>query len=269
MFKRPFTFISNAKPCPKIPVFQPSRNFTYQAPRLAKSLTQKGSKIQTNTKPSSQQHSRKNVTDIRFIGRRSASLAELDRKVAQNGEVLLFKASPQRSYIIGAYGIGAFAFGYAVINSSLDYQDTRSNLAYWQKSLNIVFIARTSRLVRDITALDVKGQTLLRVRVRSMIPFRKPYTITVAPNQVLFNERLVAGSGSVPRARDINISLFKNPLKMINFSLFKTFISIRRVFTQEDFIMMEMQGQKGAYRVGIDGYVSDDLLSITSPTGRR
>jgi hypothetical protein len=204
-------------------------------------------------------------------------MAELDRKVAQKHEVLLFKSTSQRSYITGAYGIAAFAFGYAVINASLDYQDTRANLAYWQKSLNIgvcvvmsamgaLFISRTWRLVREITAVDIKGQTLLRVRVRSMIPFRKPYTITVAPNQMLFNQRLVAGS-PLPQARDVNISFFKNPLKAINFSLFKFFIAIRRVFTQEDFITMEMQGQRGAYRVGTDGYLSDDLLAIA--TGQR
>ncbi|KUL88270.1 hypothetical protein ZTR_05011 [Talaromyces verruculosus] len=285
MFKRPLTFISSAKPCLQTPVFIPSRHFTYQAPRLAKSSARQASKAQPNNtkpankKPASQQPSHKNVTDIRFIGRKSASLAEIDRKVAQKGEVVLFKSSSQRSYITGAYGIAAFAFGYAVINSSLDYQDTRANLAYWQKSLNIgvcivmsvmgtVFISRTSRLVRDITAVDIKGKTFLRVRVRSMTPFRRPYTVTVAPNQMLFHERLVAGS-PMPQAQDLKISFFRNPLKAINFSLFKTFISIRRIFTQEDFIMMEMQGQKGAYRVGIDGYVSDDLLALASPTGKR
>lgn len=284
MFKRPLIFISSAKPCFKTPIFQSSRTFTFQAPRLAKSSARQASKALPSTKPAnkklaSQQPSRKNVTDIRFIGRKSASLAELDRKVAQKREVTLFKSASQRSYVTGAYGIAAFAFGYAVINSSLDYQDTRANLAYWQRSLNIgvcivmsvmgaVFISRTSRLVRDVTAVDVKGQTILRVRVRSMVPFRKPYTVTVAPNQMIFNQRLVAGS-PLPQARDIDISFFKNPLKWINFSLFKTFISIRRIFTQEDFIMMEMQGQTGAYRVGIDGYVSDDLLAIASPTGQQ
>lgn len=284
MFKRPLVFMSSAKPCLKTPVFQSSRHFTFQAPRLAKSSARQASKAQPNTKPAnkkpaSQQPSRKNVTDIRFIGRKSASLAEIDRKVAQKGEVVLFKSSSQRSYITGAYGIAAFAFGYAVINSSLDYQDTRANLAYWQKSLNIgvcivmsvmgtVFISRTSRLVRDITAVDIKGKTFLRVRVRSMTPFRRPYTVTVTPNQMLFHQRLVAGS-PMPQAQDLKISFFRNPLKAINFSLFKTFISIRRIFTQEDFIMMEMQGQKGAYRVGIDGYVSHDLLALASPTGQH
>lgn len=282
MFSKSFMFlskntISSARTCPSSPFFKSSRTFTFQAARLAKTSAKRASKA--TTKPvniqSTRSPVRKNATDIRFIGRRTGSLAELDRKVTQQGEVVLFKASSQRAYIFGAYGIAAFAFGYAVVNSSIGLADKRAQLAYWQKSLNVgvcvvmsvmgtVFISRTSRLIRDIIAFDSKGQTLLKVNVRSVVPFRKPYTITLAPNQILFSRKLTVGSH--PQLQGIYISFFKNPLKAINFTFFRIFIAIRRIFTQEDFIMMEMQGHKGAFRVGLDGYVSHDLLAIGHTT---
>lgn len=284
MFRQPSFVILSARPSFQLRSAT-TRNFVSQASRLAESSTRSSSIKPTSPKSSStKQLPRKNgATDIRFLNRRTPGLAELDRKVAHSKthEVLLYKASSQRSYIASVYGIAAFAFGYAVINSSLDYQDKqRAKLANWQKSLNIgicvvmsvmgtVYLSRGSRLVRDICAVDIQGQTLLKVRVRSSVPFRKPYTLTIAPNQILFHERLVGGSARSPLAQDVTISFWKNPLKAFNFGLFKLFISMRRVFTQEDFIMMEMQGQKGAFRVGIDGFVSNDLLAITSPRNSR
>ncbi|OKL57851.1 hypothetical protein UA08_06735 [Talaromyces atroroseus] len=284
MFMRSFTFTSGVRACPSTSFLLSSRTFTFQAARFAQSSARQAvskSKVKPTVKQAARKPAQSNTpTDLRFIGRRSESLAELDRKVTRQRKVVLFQASSQRAYILGAYGIGAFSFGYAIINSSIGVQSSGVQLATWQQSLYVgiciimsvmgtVFISRTSRLIKNITAVNSNGQTLINVTVRSTIPFRKPYTITVAPQQIIFSRKITMGSHQIgaPGAQELKISFFRNPLQAMSFAFFKIFIAIRRIFTQEDFIMMEMQGQKGAFRVGIDGYVSQDLLAIGSVTG--
>lgn len=276
---RSFTLTQGVRACPRTPFSFSSRTFTFQSSRLAESSARQVSKpkAKPNVKQPPTTTTQGHVaTEFKFMGRRGGNLTELRKKIIQGGKVILYEAGSQRAYIIGAYGIGAFAFGYAFINSSIGLQNTRIELAAWQKSLYIgicivmsvmgtVFISRTSRLVKSIVAVNSqKGETILNVSVRSIVPFRKPYTITAAPHQILFSRQLIAGSKRFgkPRDRRVKISFFKNPGKAINFAFFRLFISIRRIFTQEDFVMMEIQGQKGAFRVGIDGYVSQDLLDI-------
>lgn len=280
-----FTFASGARACPSTPFLLSSRTFTFQAARFAQTSARQAvsrPKVNSTVKQAARKPTRSNTsTDIRFIGRRSESLAELDRKVIRQRKVVLFQASSQRAYILGAYGIAGFSFSYAVINSSIGLQSSTVQLAVWQQSLYVglciimsvmgtVFIARTSRLIKNITAVNSSGRTLVNVTVRSTVPFRKPYTITVAPEQIIFARRLSTMNSQqpgVPRAKELKISFFKNPLQAMSFTFFRVFIAIRRIFTQEDFIMMEIQGQKGAFRVGIDGHVSRDLLAIGSVTG--
>ncbi|PYH90879.1 hypothetical protein BO71DRAFT_401828 [Aspergillus ellipticus CBS 707.79] len=217
---------------------------------------------------------------LKFAGRRPDGFGRLERKVAREGELVLFKAPSYRSYVVGAYSIAAFCFAYSVYHSNAVFRDPVVKIPMWQQGLfggvcvamsamGTVMIVKTARMVRLVKAVSNNGHTSLRFTVRSIIPFRKPYGFDVLPRQIAFTRRLVVSPDAVNlmRQRDemvgpTKVSFFKAPLKRINMALWAVFRSIRQIFTQEDFVLLEAEGQNGVFRLDTGGFVSEDFLII-------
>jgi len=268
--------------CPANSLYSQARTFTSFSARLAKPRPR-----QTLSKPArpppKPSNTPKAPSDYRFLGKTSDGLVGLEKKTIRLGQLLLFDAPSQRSYVLGAYSVSAFCFAYAVINSSFNLKpDTSTWLkgAYFSvcivmSAMGTIFISRTGRLIRKITAVSSADGVKLLVDVRSSIPFRKPYTITTTPRQMLFSRNLpvnmhrVTPDGKLRRPA-APVSFFKQPVAATSYTLFRIFRSFQRIFTQEDFVMVEIDGQKGAYRMDSNGFLADDIFAIgTRAKARR
>ncbi|KAL2008845.1 hypothetical protein VTN00DRAFT_7039 [Thermoascus crustaceus] len=292
MFSKPFVLRTFSHRCSRSP-FQSffyysshstPRCFSSGARRWAapKSVAQRAA---TLSKPAS----KPKVPDpdeetLKFAGRRPG-FGKLERKVAKHGSVVLFKAPSQRSYIIGAYTIAGFCFAYSVYNSNITFKDPKIPLPLWQQALfggvcvlmsvmGTVFIFKTSKLIRAVTAVNSNGRTVLRFTVRRMVPFRKPFQFDVLPHQIAFSRRLVVSPETLKRQQGVQTaeeqavsekSFLKAPIKKLNYGVWKIFLSVRRLFTQEDFILLEVEGQKGPFRMDSNGFVSEDFLVVGNP----
>lgn len=281
MIARSFAFRAFSHNCPRTPILlgSPSlatwRYFSSCAPR-AKAVV----------KPKAPRNPSKPPEEtLKFAGRRPEGFGKLERKVAKQGDLLLFKAPSQRFYVLGAYGIAAFCVAYSVYNSSMVFGDQVIPLPMWQKSLfggmcvimsvmGTVFVVKTARLIKAVNAVHSNGKTYLRFTVRSMIPFRKPYQFDALPRQIAFSRRLVVSPESLrpkttPSAQPAKVSIYRAPLTKMSQVLWKGFRSVRQLFTQEDIILLEVEGQKGVFRMDSAGYISEDFLVIGNPVSIR
>lgn len=267
---------------PGLSVSSPTwRYFTSSAVR-----TKAAVKVKPQYSPPQFKASPQTEQSLKFAGRRAEGFGKLERKVAKEGQVLLFQAPSHRSYILGAYGISAFCFAYSVYNSNVVFRDPIIPLPMWQQALfggicvmmsvmGTVFLFKTGRLIKTVNAVQSNGQTCLRFTVRSFLPFRKPFEFEALPHQIAFSRRLVVTHDSVARmqhaeaAQNGNVSFFKAPLKKTSMLLWRLFRSVRQLFTQEDFILLEVEGQKGVMRMDSAGFVSQDFLVIGNPVTYR
>lgn len=139
--------------------------------------------------------------------------------------------------------------------------------------MGTVFLTKTGRLIKSVNAVSSNGQTYLRFTVRSMIPFRKAYEFDSLPRQIAFSRRLVVTPGSMNRAqpetprdaKPTHTEILKAPAKKISVGIWKIFANVRKLFTQEGFILLEVEGQKGVFRMDSAGFVSEDFLVIGNP----
>ncbi|KAL4901322.1 hypothetical protein BDW74DRAFT_160237 [Aspergillus multicolor] len=287
MFARSFAFRVLAQPCPKASpspgAYSPNSAWRYFSSSVSRTKAASGIKDIPYRKPghSSQPKSPSSSEEgLKFAGRRPAGFARLERKVAKEGDLVLYKAPSQRSYILGAYGGALFCFAYAVYNSNATIRDPVIELPKWQKILTggiciimsvmgTLFFTRTGRLIKTVKAVSSGGQAHLRFTVRSMAPFRKPFEFDVLPHRILFTRQLGSyleqrgGQGHVDaQPGSKGPSLLRAPGQAMSRGMYKIFQSIRQVFTQEDFILLEVDGQKGTFRMDQAGYVSDDFLPV-------
>ncbi|KAI9370720.1 hypothetical protein BJX61DRAFT_514376 [Aspergillus egyptiacus] len=299
MFARTLAFRVLAQPCPKASPLRfcspnvTSRYFSSSIIRskaAGKVAPQKQPPFQSPSKPSSPHKASPQTGDtLKFAGRRPTGSAKLDRKVAREGELVLFKAPSHRSYILGAYGIAFFCFAYSVYNSNAVIRDPVVPYPKWQQGLlagicvtmsvmGTVFLFKTGRLVKGVKAISKDGQTYLRFSVRHIIPFRKPLEFDTLPRQIAFTRRLVVSPEALrgqqrlvsqEAAKSRSGSLLKAPFKNFSKLLWGLFRSIRQIFTQEDFILLEVEGRKGVYRMDSSGYLSEDFLVIGDPVSLR
>ncbi|KAL1859259.1 hypothetical protein Plec18170_002375 [Paecilomyces lecythidis] len=264
---------------PRLPSAQFSRCFSNASKRAAKSIPPAPKPA---TRSSLAEHTEET---LKYAGRRPAGFGKLERKVAKEGEVVLYKAPSQRTYILGAYGMAAFCFSYAVYNSNITFRDPKFPLPVWQQSLfggvcvimsimGTVFLFKTNRLIRTITAVHSNGKTVVRFSVRNFIPFRKPVEFDAVPRQIVFSRRVVVSPDAMgPDAAERSsrndavskVSFFRAPFKKISFTLWKAFCSVRRLFTQEGFVVVEVDGRKGDLRMDLEGFVSNDLFLVGNP----
>ncbi|RMJ24347.1 hypothetical protein PHISP_04785 [Aspergillus sp. HF37] len=274
MFPRPFAFRIFHHQLPKCSPFRSQypnstwRYFTSSAPRRA-------------AKPA--QSSAADEAALRFAGRRPEGLGQLERKVAKEGNVLLFQAPSHTGYRFGAYCLSGFCFAYAAYNSNAIFRNSSSPLPRWMQAcvgtvsilmgvMGTVILLRTARLVKTINAFWSNGQTHVRFTVRSMIPSRK-VVIDVEPRQIAVARRLVVSPESMTAVQSAEMehtsqaskpSFFRNPAKGISIAFWHLFRTIRQLFTEEDFINLKLQGHSGDFRMDSNGFVSQHFLSIGS-----
>ncbi|KAL4897675.1 hypothetical protein BDV59DRAFT_168272 [Aspergillus ambiguus] len=292
MFARPSSLRIFFQQCPRTSSFPglhgsvPAwRNFSSTASRT-KAATRVKKQQPKSAKPSPQPKTHSAPEDsLKFAGRRPEGFGKLERKVAKEGKLLLFKAPSHRSYVLGAYGITAFCFAYSVYNSNAVFRDPVVPLPMWQQALfggvcvmmsvmGTVFLFKTGRLIRTVNAVNVNGQTYLRFNVRSMVPFKKPYEFDTLPRQIAFSRRLVVTPETLRRMENPDmpqtepsapVNIYKLPLIKMSQILWRVFRSVRQLFTTEDFILLEVEGQKGVFRMDSGGYVSEDFLAVGNP----
>lgn len=239
------------------------------------------------TKPTSQAagqaHRVRNKIQVSPI--KAGNIGQLALKVARQGDVVLFNARSQRSYVLSAYGLSAFCFAYAVYNSNAVFRDPLTVLPMWQQALfggicvtmsvmGTLFFTRTSHMIRKITAIKSQGHTYIRFEVRRLMPFTKPYQFEVLPSQVSISKRLVVSEQAAKRfegdsrklgSEDGAPSFIKAPVQKLSRGLWSLFLSVRQVFTSEDFILMQIEGRKATFRLDSNGYVSRDLYALGNP----
>ncbi|KOS39471.1 hypothetical protein ACN38_g9676 [Penicillium nordicum] len=204
------------------------------------------------------------------------AIAKLQAKVVKAGQVLLFQAPSHRPYILTAYGLSAFCFAYSIYNSNAVLVDPLVPLPMWQKSLfggicimmsvgGTLFIARTGSLVKNIRAINSDGRMRVLFSVRSMVPFKKPYQVEVAPGDLSFKRRISVSPETMKRYEDstkLGRTLETEPtfIRTVKSMPRRIFQSVRQLFTNEDFIIVQLAGHKTHFRLDSNGYISDDLL---------
>ncbi|KGO71323.1 hypothetical protein PITC_062880 [Penicillium italicum] len=204
------------------------------------------------------------------------ALAKLQAKVLKAGQVLLFQAPSHRSYVLTAYGLSAFCFAYSVYNSNAVLLDPLVPLPMWQKSLfggicimmsvgGTLFISRTGSLVRNIRAINSDGRMRVLFSVRSMVPFKKPYQVEVAPGDLSFKRRISVSPETMKRYEEstkLGRELEPEPtfVRVLKSMPRRIFQSVRQLFTNEDFIIVQLAGHRTHFRLDSNGYISDDLL---------
>ncbi|KAL4870834.1 hypothetical protein BDV12DRAFT_165317 [Aspergillus spectabilis] len=291
MFARQFAFRALAQPCPKSslsPCFYSSsptwRFFSSSIARPKASKVKHPSKqipfyspkatSQPKTAPQSEE-------TLKFAGQRRMGFAKLERKVAKEGELILFKAPSHSSYVLGAYGIAFFCFAYSIYHSNAVFRDPVIELPQWQKvatggicivmsAMGTVFLAKTGRLIKSVKAINSNGQAYLRFSVRNIVPFLKPKEFDVLPRQIAFTRRLVVAPDAsrgqqAQESSNKTSSILKLPAKKISKLMYSLFRSIRQIFTQEDFVLLEVEGQRGVFRMDSAGYISEDFLVVGNP----
>lgn len=241
----------------------------------------------------SQPNRRKPVSDtpvedrLKFAGRRPHGFGKLERKVSELGEVVLFKAPSQKAYILTAYVTGAACFAYVLYHSYNTFRDPKIPLATWVKltygglciimsAMGTVFIFRTRNLIKAVTAVKKDGNTVIQFAVRRMVPFQKPWEFHALPRQVAFSRRLVVHANSLASGGELSAfkqnsapNFFKSPFKSLSFQFWRGFTAVRQLFTQEDFILLDVEGQKSSFRMDSKGMVSNDLLLLGNPVDVR
>ena len=205
---------------------------------------------------------------------------------SKDNELTLFIAPSHRTYILSAYGLSAFCFVYAIYNSNLYFAESIVELPMWQKTLfggicvtmswmGAFFLTRTNRLIQHIRAVQSSNQTEVVFKVRSSIPFRKPYHIQVPVSKVGFQRRLVVSPESRQRFENDTLHtgpstgsgprFLKAPISAFSAVIWRMFVSVRQVFTGEDFILLNIKGQKGSFRMDANGWVAADFYALGNP----
>ncbi|KAA8645931.1 hypothetical protein EYZ11_002519 [Aspergillus tanneri] len=290
MLARSFVFRTLSQQCPRntlSPGFYTSAS-TWRCFASSASRTKAATRVQpqASSKSTLQPKARSSSEEtLKFAGRRPEGFGKLERKVAKEGQIVLFRAPSHRSYVLGAYGISAFCFAYSVYNSNIVFRDPIVPLPMWQQALfggvcimmsvmGTVFLFKTARLIKTVKVVSTDAGAQLRFTIRSTIPFRKPYEFDALPRQIAFSRRLVVTPESAnlmqqgpaaPNGQSSDVSLIRAPLKKSSVLLWRLFRSVRQLFTQEDFVLLEVEGQKGVFRMDSAGYVSEDFLVIGNP----
>ncbi|BDD63555.1 hypothetical protein MPDQ_004216 [Monascus purpureus] len=274
MLPRSFSVRIFQQQCPRsalrssfqVPSGVPWRPFTSSPPR-AKSAANKASSTP--------------VSSLKFAGQRPEGFGKLERKVAKQGEVVLFESPSHRAYIFSAYALGAVGFACSIFYSDMVFRNPIHEFKDWQKvtygvvciltsAMGTLAIMQTFRLVKSIHAVSSNGKTYIRFKVNRMVPFLRPRVFDVVPRQIAFNRRLVPTertwqgiNGLVEKKERLTIiTFFTAPVKKVNRMFWELFRAVRRVFTQEDFLSVEIEGQSGSFKVDTAGLIYNDFAYI-------
>ncbi|KAJ5116008.1 hypothetical protein N7456_000356 [Penicillium angulare] len=220
----------------------------------------------------------------------AGSIGRLALKVAKEGDVVLYQSRSHRTFIISAYGLSAFCFAYAAFNGYDVLGDSKFDRPVWQKAMfggicvmmsamGTVILARTGNLVNTITAIkSSSNQTKIRLNVRHAVPFMKPMQFEALPSDIYIHRRLVVSEqsrarfesdrlklGSVDEASPQPFSMMA-PARAMSQGIWRLFMCMRQVFTQEDTILLGIKTPKlRVVRVDSNGSLSEDFLALGNP----
>ena len=246
-----------------------------------KSFTSSARCAQSSTaRPASKNPSKPTSESLKFAGRPPEGLRLLERKVVKHKRIPLYEAPSHRTYLFSAYSLATVAFACSVYNSYTTFHDPILPLQTWHKVafgaaavmmsvLGTAAVGRTFRFVKSITAVESNGGMRIRFVIRSPLPFMDPYKFEVLPRQVVFSRRLVAGADH-PGRPDIEVkkepltvkTVLTMPLKKVNSFMHGLFRAMRQIFTGEDQLKVEVEGQGNPFKIDMKGYLSSDLFRI-------
>lgn len=204
-----------------------------------------------------------------------------------NGSVVLFKAPSHKGYILGAYSVAAFCYAYAGFNFYTTSVDPRVTVGKLEMGLfggmcivmaamGTVFLLRGSNLVSSVIATQSKGKPRLDIKVRRMVPFLKPRKYSIQPSQLSCSRQVVVPPTNPNQIAETTqkkmerqkagsqMSLFKTPIKKISYSLWRVFMNSRRLFSQEHFVHLKIDGRRGTFRMDTTGEVSEGFFLLNN-----
>lgn len=209
----------------------------------------------------------------------------LERRVAKDKQVLLYKAPPLRTYVLSAYAIAAASIAQAVYTSEITFRDPIIPLQTWHKltygavcivmsAVGTVFLVKTFNMIKFVQAFDYHGRTLIRFGINRWCPFLRPRTVDVVPAQITYSRRLVTENTQnpvrstleTPRREPLTVkTFFTAPVKGVSRMLWRVFYSVKRTFTSEDFILVNIDGQNGVFKMDTQGPLSEDFFYVSRP----
>lgn len=202
-----------------------------------------------------------------------------------SGPIELFTAPSHRSYIATSYAITAFCYMYAGWNlytiTATDVQleilskSLVGFLCVVTSGMGTIFLLRGTNLISKITAAhSPDGQTLLKICIRRMIPFLKPREIVTAPSKMRLSSHVIVPGrlqtvevGTIQRQleaqkRLVQLPFYRAPFAKTSFNLWRIFLNMRRVFTQEQFVYLNLKDSKPTYRLDVTGNYSKPFRTL-------
>ncbi|PGH31374.1 hypothetical protein GX50_05854 [[Emmonsia] crescens] len=213
---------------------------------------------------------------------------QFGRAISKHKEATkLYEATSLGSYVITTRTTAAFCFLYAGWNFYTTTSDPLLNVSHFTTyalggicilmgAMGTIFIRRGTNLVTRITASPTPGSLPeIRINVRRAFWFLKPREIVTTPSKVTLSSPIFVSKHQL-RVQDMRhireafhernigprLSFWKEPLKKISYLAWKTLINMRRAFTQEGFVYVEVKGISGTFRLDITGYFGDEFLAF-------
>ncbi|KLJ07397.1 hypothetical protein EMPG_17127 [Blastomyces silverae] len=199
----------------------------------------------------------------------------------------LYAGTSLGSYVVTTRTTAAFCLLYAGWNFYTITSDPLLNVSHFTTyamggicilmgAMGAVFIRRGTKLITGITAAPASGSMPeIRINVRRTMGFLKPREIVTTPSQVTLSSPIFVSKQHLhtydmrrireafhERAIGPRLSFWKEPLKKISYLTWKTLINMRRAFTQEGFVYVEVKGISGSFRLDMTGYFGDEFLTF-------
>ncbi|EDN07783.1 predicted protein [Histoplasma mississippiense (nom. inval.)] len=210
--------------------------------------------------------------------------------ISKNKEATkLYEGTSLGSYVATTRTTAIFCFLYAGWNFYTTTSDPLLSVSHFTTyalggicilmgAMGAVFVRRGTSLITGITASPTHGSIPeIRIKIRRTIGFLKPREIVTSPSQVKLSSPIFVSKQQLQthdmrrireafheRAIGPRLSFFKEPLKKISYFTWKTLINMRRAFTQEGFVYVEVKGMSGTFCLDMTGYFGDEFLAFES-----
>ncbi|KAG5290054.1 hypothetical protein I7I48_09559 [Histoplasma ohiense] len=213
---------------------------------------------------------------------------KFNQAISKNKEdTKLYEGTSLGSYVVTTRTTAIFCFLYAGWNFYTTTSDPLLSVSHFTTyalggicilmgAMGAVFVRRGTSLITGITASPTHGSIPeIRIKIRRAIGFLKPREIVTSPSQVKLSSPIFVSKQQLQthdmrrireafheRAIGPRLSFFKEPLKKISYFTWKTLINMRRAFTQEGFVYVEVKGMSGTFRLDMTGYFGDEFLAF-------
>ncbi|PGH14911.1 hypothetical protein AJ79_02774 [Helicocarpus griseus UAMH5409] len=216
-------------------------------------------------------------------------LKEFNREISINKKpTKLYEPASMRSYIATNRTTAAFCYFYAGWNFYTTAADPlievstltsylMGGVCVLMGAMGTIFLRRASNLVSGITAHPTSNNIPeIRIKVRRSLGFLKDHEIVTSPakvsiSNVIFAPKYQIKPQDMKRIREAlreqrtagqRISFWKTPMRKISHLIFRAAINMRRAFTQEGFVYLQVEGVSGSFRVDMTGIFGDEFLSF-------